>query len=241
LKKLFERLPLPRDDRSKLLFAAAAAGIMLAVALVLPLLFRAPMPEPVASALTAEEKMLIFTDCVRMESGEEVERALKMEKLEAPESSTAVYCETMMRTLVARSIRDDAFSYEKPSGSEYVRVTDGEERELSLCRMWLESRGDWQNWLDVRFDAQTGMLYYYYLSRECLQNRENYAPDAEDTATAESVAEAMAVEAGWQLRWMETQPDGSAVALFSTQNGTASYRIACTVYDTLIDIHISCI
>ena len=65
MKKLFERLPLPRDDRSKLLFAAASAGIMLAVALLLPLLFRAPMPEPDASELTAEEKMLMFIDCVR--------------------------------------------------------------------------------------------------------------------------------------------------------------------------------
>lgn len=242
MKKLFELLPFPRDDRSRFLFSAGAAALLLIVALFLPLLFRAETADTApADAASAAERVLLFLDCVRMESGEEPERPLRIEKLSEPETETAAFCETLMRTLAARCIQDDAVTYEAPSGSEYTVVTDASEKTLSLCRMWLESKGDWQNWLDVRFDADTGVIYYLYLSRECITNAERYSMPGEEDVTAETVASAVAVDTGWTLRTLQPAGDGSTLAVFSANGETVCYRIACRAFGSLIDVRITCV
>ena len=146
-------------------------------------------------------------------------------------------CETVMRTLIARSIDDRALEDLSPTGSEYTVVSDGAGREIQVCRMWLEKRGDWQNWMDVCFDAETGELYYYYLSRECLTNRKLYERSDVD---AETIADSLAEDYGWVLRYLAEEADGAAAAVYSGDGGTLCYAISCRVYDALVDIKVSC-
>ena len=87
-------------------------------------------------------------------------------------------------------------------------------------------------------DAETGELYYYYLSRECLTNRKNYAPP--EQTRAEQIAELLATENGWTLRYLAAEEDGSAAAVYSTPGGTLCFAISCRVYDALIDIKLAC-
>ena len=234
MKKLLERLRL-KSDRAKLLFSFCGTALVLIAAMLLPLGFRtSPGAERTASAMTLEERTQMFADY--WTNGAEAGGYL-VEKPDPVPRKMKETCETVARTLIARAIDDRALADTTPTGSEYTVVSDGAGRELKLCRMWLERRGDWQNWLDVCMDAETGELYYFYLSRECLTNRRNY-PALEQT-TAAQIAEQMATEKGWTLRRLSDAGD-SATAVFSSPGGTLCFSISCRVYDALIDVKISC-
>ena len=236
MKKLLERLH-AGGESTKLLISVCAVALTVIAAMLLPLAFRsAPAGELSSAGMSLEERTRMFADywANGAEAGgyavthpDPVPRRMK-------ETSEAV-----MRTVVARSIDDQDLSDLSPTGSEYTVVTDRAGQELRLCRMWLEKRGDWQNWLDVCFDADTGDLYYYYLSRECLTNRQLYQRDGEKP-DAETIAEDLAADNGWTLRYLDAGDDGAATALYSTAGGTLCYGISCRVYDALIDIKLSC-
>ena len=234
MKKLLERLR-PESDRTKLFASIGAVVLVLIVAMLLPLAFRTdPAADKSPAALTLEERSLMFA--AYWNEGAET-GGFTVEKPDPVPRRMKETCETVMRTIIARSIDDHALSDAMPTGSEYTVVSDGDGRELKLCRMWLERRGDWQNWLDVCMDADTGELYYFYLSRECLTNRKNYAPP--EQTRAEQIAELLATENGWTLRWLADE-DGAAAAVYSTPGGTLCYEISCRVYDALIDVKLAC-
>jgi len=234
VKKLIERLHLD-SERSKLLISIGAVALVIIAAMLLPLTFRtAPEGEEPDAGLSLEERTRMFADywTLGAEAG-----GFTVTKPDPVPRRMKETCETVMRTLIARSIDDKALEDLSPTGSEYTVVTDGEGREMRICRMWLEKRGDWQNWMDVCMDADTGEVYYYYLSRECLTNRKLYA--ATDTDAA-SIAETLAEDSGWTLRYLAEEGDGAATALYSTDGGTLCYAVSCRVYDALVDIKLSC-
>ncbi len=234
MKKLFDRLTAD-SDRTKLLISIAAVVLTVVLAMLLPLAFRTePEGGDGPRALTLEERTQLFSD-YWMQGAEA--GGYTVERPDPVPRKMKETCETVMRTLVARSVADNAMTDPTPTGSEYTVVTDREGRELTLCRMWLEKRGDWQNWLDVCMDAETGEIYYFYLSRECLTNRKNYP--APEQRTAAQIAELMAAENGWTLRYLADETEGAA-AVYSTSGGTVCYAISCRVYDALIDVKISC-
>ena len=160
-----------------------------------------------------------------------------MTKEEKPSQETTRACAAVMRRLVEECVNDRQLSYEAPDGSEYTLITDENGAQVRLCRMWLEARGDWQNWLDACFDADSGELYYLYLSRECLRNQNQYS--GMGGLNARDVADSLAEGYGWTLRWLDEGKEGAA-ALFTTENGTACYQIDCRSYDTLIDVKLCC-
>ena len=236
MKKLLERLH-AGGEGAKLLISLCAMALIVIAAMLLPLAFRsAPAGESPADGMTLEERSGMFADYWTRgaEAG-----GYTVTRPDPVPRKTKETCETVMRTIIARSINDQGLSDLTPTGSEYTVVTDGAGREMRLCRMWLEKRGDWQNWLDVCFDADTGELYYYYVSRECLTNRQLYQQEGE-TPDAESLAEALAADYGWTLRYLAAESDGTATALYSSAGGTLCYGISCRVYDVLIDIKLSC-
>ena len=234
MKKLLERLQ-AGGERTKLLLSIGAVVLVLIAAMLLPLAFRtAPGGEEPAAALTLEERTRMFADYWTLGAEAAGFNVTKPDPVPRKMKET---CETVMRTLIARSIDDQGLEDLTPTGSEYTVVTDGEGREIQLCRMWLEKRGDWQNWMDVCFDADSGELYYYYLSRECLTNRKLYErPDLD----AEGIAASLAEDYGWTLRYLAEEADGGAAALYSSAGGTLCYAISCRVYDALIDIKLCC-
>ena len=234
MKKLLERLS-AGAERNRLLISVCGAALVVVAAMLIPLGFRAsPSGENAPTVMSLEERTQMFADywAVGAEEG-----GFLVEKPDPVPRKMKETCETVMRTIIARSIDDHALTDAMPTGSEYTVVSDGDGRELKLCRMWLERRGDWQNWLDVCMDAETGELYYYYLSRECLTNRKNYAPP--EQTRAEQIAELLATENGWTLRWLADE-DGAAAAVYSTPGGTLCYEISCRVYDALIDVKLAC-
>ena len=62
-------------------------------------------------------------------------------------------------------------------------------------------------------------------------------PDGTDAA---QIAELLATENGWTLRFLADEPDGGAAALYSTPGGTLCYAISCRIYDALVDVKLSC-
>ena len=236
MKKLLERVNL-QSDRAKLLASIGAVALVLIVAMLLPLAFRTSPAgdERPAAGMTLEQRSLMFAQY--WNEGAEA-GGFTVEKPDPVPRKMKETCETVMRTLIARSIDDKALEDLSPTGSEYTIVSDGEGRELHLCRMWLEKRGDWQNWLDVCIDADTGELYYYYLSRACLTNRKLYPQS--DAPDAAQIAEMLATDNGWTLRYLADEPDGAAAALYSTPGGTLCYTVSSRIYDALVDVKLSC-
>ena len=234
MKKLLERFAVDSDQK-KLLISVSAVALVLIAAMLLPLAFRtSPAEMGPQTEMDPEERTQMFASywTYGAEAG-----GFTVEKPDPVPQRMQETCETVMRTLIARSINDNALSDPAPTGTEYTVVSDDDGRELRLCRMWLERRGDWQNWLDVCMDAETGELYYFYLSRECLTNRKDYPPP--EHTRADQIAEQIATENGWTLRCL-AEGDDAATAVYSTPGGTLCFTISCRVYDALIDVKISC-
>ena len=235
MKKLLERLR-AGGERTQLLLSVAGVAVVVITAMLLPLAFRGSGGGDAPNAeMTLEERTQLFS--LYWNRGAE-DNDLTVTKPDPVPRKMKDTCETVMHTLIARSIDDQGLEELTPTGSEYTVVTDGAGRELHLCRMWLEKRGDWQNWLDVCFDADTGELYYYYLSRECLTNRKLY--QREEIPDAGSIAEKLAEDNGWTLRYLADEADGGAAAVYSSPGGTLCYQISCRWYDALVDIKLSC-
>ena len=235
MKKLLERLR-AGGERTQLLLSVAGVAVVVIAAMLLPLAFRASGGgDAPTEEMTLEERTQLFS--LYWNRGAE-DNGLTVTKPDPVPRRMKDTCETVMHTLIARSIDDQGLDDLTPTGSEYTVVTDGEGRELHLCRMWMEKRGDWQNWMDVCFDADTGELYYYYLSRECLTNRQLYR--REETPDARQIAEKLAEEKGWTLRYLTEGADGTAAAVCSTPGGTVCFEISCRWYDALVDVKLCC-
>ena len=235
MKKLLERLR-AGGERTQLLLSVAGVAVVVIAAMLLPLAFRGNGGGDAPNAeMTLEERTQLFS--LYWNRGAE-DNGLTVTKPDPVPRRMKDTCETVMHTLIARSIDDQGLEDLTPTGSEYTVVTDGAGRELHLCRMWLEKRGDWQNWMDVCFDADTGELYYYYLSRECLTNRRLY--QREEIPDAKMIAEKLAEDKGWTLRYLTEGSDGAAAAVYSTPGGTVCYEISCRWHDALVDIKLCC-
>lgn len=220
-------------DRARLLVCIIAAGLGLAAAMLLPLAFRS-VPAPEEPEAAAGDKRQMFADYWLL--GEDAD-GISVTRLEEPSAEDARRCSETMAALAARCINDQALETLTPSGSEYTLLRDRAGTPLRLCRMWLEARGDWQNWLDVCFDMDSGEVYYFYLSRECLANRAKYPSGG--TLSASYIAATLEEDNGWTLRWLTDGSEGST-ALFSTDSGSACYQIDCRAYDALIDVKLCC-
>lgn len=222
------------DDRGKMLLAAALSGAVLLIAIFLPLAFLTLQPDGNADA-DVEQKAAIFAAYWYAAEGE---NPVFFENVSVPDRETVVRCEEKMKGIVSQWIYDASVEYSAPSGSEYTRLESGN-GEMTLCRMWLETQGDWRNWLDVCFDAESGTLYYFYLSRECLRAQEIYGDNS--GLSAEVVAQRLAELLEGKVRYFSAPDEsGTCTALISVPGGTLCYSINCRAYDRLIDIRINC-
>lgn len=238
MKKIRDALPM--NDRMKLLLSVCAVGLALLAAVLIPLAFRADAAaDPVqAPADTEETKAALFAEYWNGGSGAADILAEKPETLS--DAQTAV-CESVIQMLIARCINDQALEHPEVTGREYTVLHGESGTEVRLCRMWMEAKGDWQNWLDVCFDCETGVVYYLYLSRECLSNMLLYQGEESDVSGAEDVARLLGEQYGWMLRYSGIGNGGAATAVYSTPDGgTLCYEIGCRLYAALVDIKLCC-
>lgn len=238
MRSILRKLRSPWDDRKKLITEGLACLGLLIVALLLPLAFLTP-PEGsrAAETLTLDEKAAMFV--AWWYDGDKSD--FDVEHVEPDEHDAAGFCAERMEELTARCIDDRAFRMQDAEvfGEEYVDL-EGDAGTLRLCRMWLQARGDWQNWLDVCFDADTGLLYYLYLSRECQSNQNLYILPEEERPTAGSVARGLARENEGELRRFLDDGAGGT-ALITCGDGSICYSVSCVYYDALIDIRIGAV
>ena len=229
-KRLTERL----DERHQVILSACLVGTLLLFAATFPLLFRTPVHRQTEtdSAFGTAAQCDLFLDF--WEHGIEGEGQVVPI---LPDGEMERFCTRYMADLVARWVDDRAFAYSAPTGASYTAL-NGTAGSLLLCRMWLQARGDWQNWVDACFNAETGQIYYLYVSRECLTDAETYGGERPD---AEAVARAVAEESGLSLR--RFRGDGTAGdALLETKNGNiVCYDVRGVWYDALIDIRVICV
>ena len=235
MKKVLERLLHP-DERMKLLIWSVSLGLLLLTAALLPLAFRSAAAAPDKPAQTAEQGsgFALFS---RYWNGDD--EGLRAETLEQPSRRLESRCEERMEALAGALLLDHAAEYSGPTGREYTLLRDDSGSDLTLCRMWVESRGDWQNWLDVCFDAENGTIYYLYLSRECLRSRSDYASEYVGLSAGDTAAK-LAEAYGWTLRYCSDPEGNSAAAVYSADAGTACYQIEIKLFDALIDVKICC-
>jgi len=225
---------LPFSERTGLVIAASVTGALLLLAILLPLAFRRmPAPTEDPTGFTAEQRARLFADWW---AGDAEASKPRSEKLSAPGEDTVERCEARMRELVKLWVPDQGLEETAPSGSDYTLVSGGG-GAIRVCRMWLEIQGDWQNWLDVCFDADTGEIYYLYVSRSCLYNAERYSGD--EPLSDRLVAERLAAELDGTLRRVEPTTGGT-LALVSVEGGTVLYSLSCVSYDRLIDVKAQC-
>lgn len=222
------------DDRAKLLLTSGLAAVLLITALLLPLAFRGG-EAPVAPAAASEGKRRLFADYWLLDPAE---LGITVTKESNVSRETAQACEAVMQRLVEECIDDRQFYYEVPDGSEYTTLRDASGTQVRLCRMWLEAQGDWRNWLDACFDAESGEVYYLYLSRECLTNRSDYGRD--QGGDVRTVAEGLASAYGWTLRWLEEGAESASALFTGADGGTACYQIDCRCYEMLVDVKLCC-
>lgn len=223
----------------RLLTLAGLCLFLLLAAALLPLAFRQPASTEGSavpgSASDAREKAKLFA-AYWANGGQGSSESYTVTGIEPPET-TAAYCEALMEGLAERCLYDMAVERSEPSGAEYLLLQDPAGCELTLCRMWIQSSGDWQNWLDACFDAETGILYSLYVSRECLGSLSNYVNMRRYDAAG--VAALAAEVSGAALRTFLPGADREGTAIVDAADGVWCYQISCTDYDKLVDFRLT--
>ena len=234
--KILSALKLRWSERERLIAAGGVCGLMLIVAALLPLSVstgEAPAAEQSGAARIEESAALFVSYWYHDAAG------ITVEHPETLESKTAAFCNARSEELIARCIDDTALTDRTPTGSDYIELR-GENSVLRLYRVWLQAKGDWQNWLDVCFDADSGAVYYLYLSRECLSNFSQYRNAPRHTMP--EIAALLAEDRGGTVRYIvpgEGENDGTAA--LALDGGTVFYALRDAVYDTLIDVRVNCV
>ena len=245
-KRTGKRTKLPRlsllwnDERGRLVLLSAVCGVLLLTALLLPLAFRAPAgeasPGPAASlSAAAEEKARLI---VSYWYGDEEAKRRDFTVSTPPEDDVVMtsFCAETLRYLTDYCLDDQGLRDLSPSGIEYTTLTGAGGGRVTFCRAWIQAQGDWQNWLDVCFDAESGVVYYLYLNRECLTNFGRYS--AAERPDAAGYAGWLAGLAGGRLRYFSEE---GGVAVVEVGGGTVCYHIDQTSYDALVDLRINCV
>lgn len=224
------------DERTRLIISAAAAAVFLVAALLIPLAFRGGRQEVQTDARGARAELFAAYWSGERE-GLEVLGGESIAKKYAPD------CEERINAIISDCTFDKNELLTQSEGHEYLTVRRGED-EVTLCRFWRQYQGDWRNWLDVCFDADTGDVYYLYLSSECVKNRPEYAMSMPAGLDAGYVADRLAEREGSRLlssEWSGSSAD-PLTAIYSVDGSAIKMSISCIYYEsTLIDIKLVCI
>lgn len=223
------------NDKLKLIVAASASAFLLLLAMLLPLAFRGGQDAEEVYGLG--ERAALFADYWSGSGGTD------WKKLDAATKQQEKAGDELLAMLVDSYVPDKRLKTPVPDGREYISVSNGV-CSINLCRMWMSAQGDWQNWLDLCFDLDTGDIYYFYFSGECLFNGNDYLYDADSGFDAESVADRIAEFIGYDLRYLvwSGSPADTATAVYMSQGSSVCVDISCTYYEaTLIDVKICCV
>ncbi len=221
------------SEKTKLLIYLVVASLVFIIACILPLAFKGD--RLISPDFKTGERAAMF---VRYNSSD---TSVRYKVITEPDSSLEKLCQSRFDEIVSGCMIDSSSRSTLTEGSQYVTLTDGE-NTMQLCRMWLQDEGDWTNWIDVYMDAETGFIYYIYLSSICVNNIANYTDAIEGELSAKTLASSIAKETGYDLKvvnWSGKTED-SATA-YTVKNGDALvWTIYCSYHPAfMLDIKIS--
>lgn len=226
------------NDRVKLFIYGGVTAAVFVVAALVPLLFRGGGETPSETGLSPGARAEIFAAYWNAGGGD-----CRVSLIGKPGGDELERCSTRMNQISMLCLADKNTGQVKSEGSEYISVGMGDD-EIRLCRAWMELQSDWRTWLDVCFDMDSGDVYYFYLSAECVSNREKYSGLIPDDMDAESIAELLAQQRDYELMHLnwEGGDSNSATAIYTAEGSAVCMSISSTYYKTaLIDVRICCV
>ena len=229
------KLRIDLSESSRALIACAAAAVIFVVSALMPLAFR--------GRVTASEAPLPINVRGRIFSRYWTETGdVKAEPLTEVPEELRLRCEAEVAALKSECITDKGSVTVDSEGCSYYTLT-GEQGSMNICRAWLQSQGDWRNWLDMCFDADTGVIYYLYVSNKCLTNFSEYKGMFDPFPDVTGVAEKAEKDSGFELVRLDWSGDmaESGHAVFSCPDGALSLEIGCIYYESsLFDMKLCC-
>ncbi|MBE7017334.1 MAG: hypothetical protein E7420_04170 [Ruminococcaceae bacterium] len=169
------------------------------------------------------------------------EKYVKSKINNKPSNSQVKFCNEIFDELLSSCILDKSSRKVLNEGCEFITVTY-ENETIELCRMWLQDQGDWTNWVDVYIDAETGFIYYMYVSGICVYNNSQYLNALETAPDCKSIASIVAAESGYNLELVNWSGKSEDTAKVFTRIGGESlvWNINCSYHPgSIIDIQIS--
>lgn len=225
------------NERTELIIFCTLAAVIFLIAALMPLRFQNE-EALTTSEMSMGERAAIFSAYWNEPDGSRV----SMESGGKLDESTRDACEARMAELLTRCTIDRENGAAKKEGSEYFVLTS-KGGEVNVCRKWVEWQGDWRNWLDTCFDADSGELYYLYLSAECLSGYTNYVGALPAQFGAAYVAEMLADEMDYELLYLDVPDDepNSIIASYNCGGSALRLCISCIYHETvLVDVKICC-
>ena len=232
IKKLTKTSEQMSEKTKMLIYVAAACAVLIFCALF-PLAFRGSGPAD--PDFSAGERSAMFVKYNSKNAD------IRYKVIKEPEKSMLKFCDDRFDQISSIAIIDSASRKLVTAGEEYLSLTDGK-KTMTLCHMWLQDEGDWTNWLDIYMDAETGFIYYIYLSSVCVNNFGAYANAIEEEPDAKSIASLLAKENGYDLKLVNWSGKSEDTAMaYTTRDGSAVvWNIYCSYYPaSLLDIKIS--
>lgn len=226
------------NDRMKLIIYGGVTAAVFVVCALVPLLFRGgEAAGPQSTGLSAGDRAGIFA-AYWNDVGED----WQVSRIGEPKKEELERCSARMDEISLRCLVDKSSGEVKSEGSEYVSVGRGED-EIRLCRMWLEVQDGWRSWLDVCFDMDTGDVYYFYLSADCLTNPEKYLTLIPDGMDADRIAAHLSQERGYELLHLSRDSaDEVLTAIYNAEGSAVCMSISCVCYKSaFIDVKICCV
>lgn len=220
------------SEKTKAYVYIGTALLVLAISCLLPLAFS---NSAAVNEVSRGEKAAIFVKYVNKD------KSVRYKVNNKPTNAQLKFCESVFDDIVSMSISDSASRNTLNEGTEYITLSYKDDK-LELCRMWLQDQGDWTNWLDVYFDAQTGEILYLYISRVCVYNNNKYINADMIVPDCKSIASSLSEESGYEIKllnWSGKSED-TATAYTVLDGDALIWSINCIYHSSsIVDIKIS--
>jgi len=150
------------------------------------------------------------------------------------------FCKNRANEIISYCRIDNKSGKSITNGNEFLQLSDGE-NTLRLYHIWVQDEGDWTNWMDIYFDADTGFIYYLYVSSVCLDNASDYIGALDSSFNTKYVANMIAEQTGMPLKhfsWSGNAED-AGYAVTGKEGNIVCWTVNCSYYDaTMLDVKI---
>lgn len=223
------------DDKTKLLISVFTTAAVFVVCALIPLFVK--VREEATPGLSYGERAAVFSAYWN-----DKDPNVKMRSVTSPGKSAENFSSGRAQQLLQECFIDRQELQLDTQGSEFFTLTY-EDKTVNICRKWEQCQGDWRNWIDMCFDADSGEVYYLYISCECLKNSTLYRGLLSDEVDTEYVAGKLGEKSGYELLYLDWSgnSEDNGTALYMKGSDALRFRVSCIYYDaTLIDIKICC-